>query len=279
MPRQGNGDYTLPAGNPVTSGEVIEASWANTTMPDIGTALTDSLSRTGSGGMLAPFLNDAGTVSAPGISWTVNPQSGWRFDNGGPFMFGVMNQSDIVRLSVDGVEVYGSLKVDGGDENNTAYSFTNDPDTGMYSSQPNEIAFATAGTRALAITDTNDLYGEGSFRPLPGTEALPAHSFSGGEGAGLYYDTVGSGFGPELGQSIGSVRQAWMDGGGFHTSGAINGVDSAEIVQARNLGGYPTGQPLDLQRLTQAEYDSDVTGGTEVTKFYMKGSVLYVIVD
>ena len=32
MPRNASGIYTLPGGNPVTPGDVIEADWANTTL-------------------------------------------------------------------------------------------------------------------------------------------------------------------------------------------------------------------------------------------------------
>jgi len=51
MSRDANGNSYLPAGNPVISGTVIQTSWANPTMADIGAALTDSLSRSGKGGM------------------------------------------------------------------------------------------------------------------------------------------------------------------------------------------------------------------------------------
>jgi len=77
MPRDGSGTYTLPAGNPVISGTIIDVTWANPTMTDIATALTDSLSRTGSGGMLVPFQNADGTVALPGITWANQPNMGF----------------------------------------------------------------------------------------------------------------------------------------------------------------------------------------------------------
>ena len=52
MPRDSQGLYSLPAGNPVTPGTLIESQWANTTMPDIGSALTNSLPRDGSAPMV-----------------------------------------------------------------------------------------------------------------------------------------------------------------------------------------------------------------------------------
>lgn len=77
MPRNSAGIYTLPVGNPVVAGTTIEAEWANLTMDDVADALTDSLSRSGEGGMLAPLPFDDGTVSAPGISWDAEPATGF----------------------------------------------------------------------------------------------------------------------------------------------------------------------------------------------------------
>ena len=48
MPRDISGNYTLPAGNPVVTGTTIASTWANTTLSDIATALTQSLSIDGS---------------------------------------------------------------------------------------------------------------------------------------------------------------------------------------------------------------------------------------
>ena len=57
MPRDANGNYTLPPSNPVIAGTPITASWANPTMQDLGQEITNSLSRNGEGGMLVPFKN------------------------------------------------------------------------------------------------------------------------------------------------------------------------------------------------------------------------------
>jgi len=47
MARNGSGTYSLPAGNPVTTGTVISSTWANTTLNDLGNALTASLAYDG----------------------------------------------------------------------------------------------------------------------------------------------------------------------------------------------------------------------------------------
>jgi parallel beta-helix repeat protein len=56
MPRNGSGVYSLPAGNPVVSGTIIETAWANPTMSDIAQALTDSLPRNGAAPMVGPLV-------------------------------------------------------------------------------------------------------------------------------------------------------------------------------------------------------------------------------
>ena len=47
MSRNGSGNYTLPAGNPVVTGTTISSTWANNTLTDIATALTGSLAADG----------------------------------------------------------------------------------------------------------------------------------------------------------------------------------------------------------------------------------------
>ena len=75
MSRDGNGNYTPPL-NPVVGGQPIEADWANDTINDLAAALTDSLSRSGNGGMLASFRAVDGTVNIPAISFNNETNSG-----------------------------------------------------------------------------------------------------------------------------------------------------------------------------------------------------------
>lgn len=80
MPRDATGGYTLPAGNPVVTGTLISSGWANPTMDDIKLALTDSLSRSGNGGMLAPFTVPDGSNINPSLSFVNEATSGlYRF--------------------------------------------------------------------------------------------------------------------------------------------------------------------------------------------------------
>lgn len=77
MPRNSSGTYSLyTPGNPVVTQTVISSSWANNTLSDLATAITDSLSRSGDGGMLAGLELANGTSGAPGLSWGSDLTSG-----------------------------------------------------------------------------------------------------------------------------------------------------------------------------------------------------------
>ena len=112
MSRNSSGTYTLPTGNPVVSGTIIEASWANGTLSDIAAALTDSLSRSGQGGMTAPFRLIDGTVSAPAFAFANETGSGAYRAAAGDWYLTVLGQN-IARLRTTGVDVTGTLGVTG----------------------------------------------------------------------------------------------------------------------------------------------------------------------
>jgi hypothetical protein len=76
MPRDANGDMTLPSENPVTTDTVIDSTVHNATMEDIRAELEDSLSRSGKGGMLVPIPNPDGSVGGPGITFEDEMTSG-----------------------------------------------------------------------------------------------------------------------------------------------------------------------------------------------------------
>jgi hypothetical protein len=78
MSRNGTGTYNLPAGNPVVTGTSISSTWANTTMTDLGNALTGSVAADGQTPMTGQLdMNSqkiknlaAGTTSGNAIEYT-----------------------------------------------------------------------------------------------------------------------------------------------------------------------------------------------------------------
>jgi hypothetical protein len=74
--RNSAGTYSLPAGNPVVSGQPISSSWANTTLTDLATEVTNSLDRNGRGAMLAPLQLSTGSCAAPSLTFSADTDVG-----------------------------------------------------------------------------------------------------------------------------------------------------------------------------------------------------------
>ena len=111
MSRNGNGDYTLPL-NDVETGTTISSVWANTTMEDIATALTNSLSRNANGGMNAPLRHSDGTVNAPSLSFNTETNTGIYRVTTGEYRFCVNGKDKLRVIDVDGmpaVQVYSNI--------------------------------------------------------------------------------------------------------------------------------------------------------------------------
>lgn len=138
MSRNSGGTYTLPAGNPVITGTVISSTWANTTLSDIATALTDSLSRSGKGGMTAQLALSDGTIGAPGLSWGTEPTSGLYRNAAGDFRYSV-SAADKFQITTNGIRTSaGTLALPG-------FSFIADIDTGIYSFAANDMRIVAGG--------------------------------------------------------------------------------------------------------------------------------------
>jgi hypothetical protein len=210
MPRNGSGTYTLPAGNPVTSGTLIEASWANNTMSDLASAITDSLARNGEGGMTAPLRFADGTVGAPGFSWTNETSTGIYRSGSGDMRVslqgvdvGIWNSTGLTIPSAKALSVQGNATVGGtldlqdslsvtGASTFTTFSATGmswDGSTFMTSSStaffPQDIQrnttndangsyYALEKNRNGAAVQNNDILGNVVFRGYDGTNYLQA---------------------------------------------------------------------------------------------------------
>jgi len=70
MPRDISGNYTLPAGNPVVTGTIIDVAWANPTMSDIATQLNGVMTRDGVLAPTGPIRFTDGSAAAPAISFS-----------------------------------------------------------------------------------------------------------------------------------------------------------------------------------------------------------------
>ncbi len=83
MSRNASGVFSLVAGNPVNPLTTIATSWANPTLSDIASEITNSLDRNGRGGMTAPLKLADGNSSLPGLAFGSEPSTGWYRESAG----------------------------------------------------------------------------------------------------------------------------------------------------------------------------------------------------
>jgi len=100
MPRDSSGSYTLPL-PPVAAGTLIESNQENTTNNDQATALTDSLSRTGLGGMQATLKLVDGTNINPATAFNSEANSGPYRAGAGDVRYAILG-TDLIRLFDNG---------------------------------------------------------------------------------------------------------------------------------------------------------------------------------
>ena len=177
MPRNSNGDYSLPAGNPVVTGTTISSTWANTTLADLANAMTDSLSRSGDGSMLAPLFLDDGAVGAPALSWGNETTSGLYRAGAGDFRYST--------AGVDRIQIFSSgLRTISGAAATPSHGFITDPNTGMYLSGSDDAVIAAGGTDIAHFTSNAGATPQ--FRATDGVVGNPAISFNGDPDTGFY---------------------------------------------------------------------------------------------
>lgn len=103
MPRNSSGTFSLyTPGNPVVTNTVISSTWANNTLADLASALTDSLSRTGDGGMQAPLELTDGAIGAPALTWASDTTSGWYRSAADDYRFSSL-ATNVLRLTTTGI--------------------------------------------------------------------------------------------------------------------------------------------------------------------------------
>lgn len=162
MPRNGSGTYALPAGNPVTTGTTISSTWANSTLTDIGTALTNSLSK------------DGQTTPTGNI-----PMGTFKFTNLGAGSAA----TDSLNLGQAQNSAFLALGSVTGTDTITA---TASPTLTAYAAGQT-FRFVSAGANTGAVTLNVDTLGAKSVTKL-GTTALAAGDIPSGAVVEVYYD-------------------------------------------------------------------------------------------
>lgn len=151
MSRNGSGTYTLPAGNPVVTGTTISSAWANTTLTDIGTALTGSLATDGQTTATGNLKmgNNRITGLADGIASTDGATVSQVTTAGATYLLKASNLSDVANATT----ARGNLSAAKSGSNSDITSIT-----GLTTA----LTVAQGGTGAATLTANNVLLGNGT---------------------------------------------------------------------------------------------------------------------
>ena len=133
------------------------------------------------------YKGQNGSESAPLYSFNADPDTG-----------GFLAGSDTYGISAGGTEIVsfnssglilhtGRIQGTGGNEMAPAYSFVNDPDTGVYNSGTNILDFSAGGTRTVHIDSNGLTVDNGQMIAPDGTAASPSYTFTSNPDTGIFH--------------------------------------------------------------------------------------------
>jgi hypothetical protein len=268
MPRNASGTYTLPSGNPVVSGTLIDATWANNTLSDLGNEVTDSLSRSGEGAMLAPLRITDGVQATPALAFSNEPSSGL-YRAGSNEWWAVAAGVQNLRFTNTGL----TTRAAAGAVGTPSIAAFNDTDTGIYFPGANELAIATGGVGALWVNSSQNV-GVGASSP-----AYKFHVERPSYGVTGYFFANDGTRNPRLvvyGSSSGTTIQHTFSTGAdsliFAVGGAIGtGTEVARFVDGGDFGIGTNGTPssrLDVRGQETTNYNTVVFGNGTDNQFF-----------
>lgn len=259
MPRNSSGTYSLPAGNPVVSNTLIQSTWANSTLSDVGTAISDSLDRYGRGAMQAALKNIDGTAVAPSITFSSEGTLGAYRVSAGVLGIAVAGAL-VLSISSTGLSFTNPLVLPLGTAAAPALTFTANTNTGLFSPGTNQLAWSTNGVQRMSI-DATGLVTVANTLGVGGAPALGKLQVIGGDVVidnAANYSAKNSGgtassimalsganqlqFGnsgavTSIAWATGGSTRMTLDGSGLQLAKAIfSGV--TESVRIQNDGGY-----------------------------------------
>ena len=263
MPRDLSGNMTLPTGNPVVTGTSISSSVHNTTTADLAAEIQDSLSRSGKGGMLAPFLNSDGSETTPGITFTSETNTGWYRSAAGVVRLSILGAWKFI-FQAAGLIIKGALGLmDPGGTNKTV---TLAPPSGLAADYTLTMPAALpASTLPVTVTSVGVLAPSTSLSMTAATSNATCVTATGnGTGAGVFGTGGGTGSGATYETAAGVVGDGGSGGGigvvGNGTVAFTGVVGVGGPTNGRGVGGQGTGSGVGVYGVSTSGNGGQFTG-------------------
>lgn len=151
--------------------------------------------------MYAPVMIQDGSVGAPSLAFRSDPDTGMWLSTTGRINMSA-GGAEILEVDATSMDVTGVVRSSDGTVGAPAYSFYGDTDTGMWSSVPEQLDFATNGTNRLEINAGVAKFLTTAVEILDGTAATPSLSFVNDDNTGLF--RIGT---DEIGVSTGGTNR------------------------------------------------------------------------
>lgn len=260
MGRNTGGIYSLP-GSDFVSGTVISSTAVNQKFNDVATALTESLSRTGNGDMLAPLRVPDGSAAIPSMSWSSDIGTGFYLAATSSFR-AVILASTVQEWTNLGVSINKPLTVSQAATFSTTLGVTGTTtltgalvanNTATFNGTTAVTGILNVDSGTLYVDPTNNRVGIGTTAPLTtlaiGTagvaDAVVPVQISAGNAAAAYFS---ANKGNALGLALGYVNNIAGD-----SRGAIRNVpndpisvyvnNNTEVVEFNTAGVTPKTTP------------------------------------
>ena len=229
MSRNGSGTYSLPAGNPVVTGTTIASTWANNTLSDIASALTDSVAADGQTpmtGNLNLSSNKIVNVSDP----TLAQDAATKNYSDTTYLAKASNLSDVANATTSRTNI--SAAKSGANSDITSLTGLTTP-----------LTVAQGGTGAATLTANNVLLGNGTSAPqfvAPSTSGnvLTSNGTTWTSVAGAYPLTSGTAVASTSGTSIDFTSiPSWVKRVTVMFNGVSTDGTSPVTIQIGDSGG------------------------------------------
>lgn len=300
MSRDSSGNYTLPAGNPVVAGTTITDTWGNTTMNDIATALTDSLSRSGKGGMSAALIGINGSAAAPGFAFSSESNSGMFRATGGVSIAGlgvliatfistaitfvkqltVNVASDTIQSIVKGHSTQTSDLMQWQNSAGTALAAVEGTGA-FYGVKPFKITKITTGSGNFS-KDSKSRYirirmqgGGGQGGGAPATAAGQVSVGSGGAAGGyleVWYASSALAATEAYSVGAGGTGAAAGAAGNAGATTTFRAAGATQMIAAGGLGGAASGVAANITGVIGASGSANTTGTGAIEQFSLAGN-------